>query len=196
MFFGTIKSIITFINGSPKRKTMLAKAIESTTHETKRRHLVKLCETRWVEKHTSIIVFKQVYFGVVIALDYLVENGDSETSSLARSYEKALTDIDFAVPLIIVNRVFCITKPYVEQLQKPTCDLLKCYQSIEEASLYLAELIYDDNQLEELYNEFTLFVQCNEIDNRLSRTTSRRYQTTKDYFTDVSNLYIYFKNFL
>jgi len=195
-FFGVVKAIITFINGSPKRKTMLAKAIESTTNETKRRHFVKLCETRWIEKHTSVIVFKQVYFGLIIALDYLVENGDSETSGLARSYGKALTDIDFAVPLIIVNRVFCITKPYAEQLQKPTCDLLKCYRSIEEASLYLAELIYDDNQLEELYNEFNVFVQSNEIDNRLSRTASRRYSTVKDYFTHVSNLYIYFKSYL
>ncbi|CAF4097035.1 unnamed protein product [Rotaria sordida] len=134
---------------------MLAKAIESTNNETKRRHLVKLCETRWIDKQTSIIVFKQVFFGVIIALDYLVENGDHETSDLARSYGKALTDIDFDIPLIIVNRVFCITKPYAEQFQKTTCDLLKCFQSIEQASTYLAQLIYDDNELNELYNEFT-----------------------------------------
>ncbi|CAM4832642.1 unnamed protein product [Rotaria magnacalcarata] len=122
-FFGLIKSTTSFINGSPKRKSMLAKAIESTNNETKRRHLVKLCETRWVDKYTSIIVFKQVFFGVIIGLDYLVESGDSEISGLARSYGKALTDIDFVIPLIVVNRVFCITKPYAEQLQKPTCDL-------------------------------------------------------------------------
>jgi len=83
IFFGTIKSIIAFINGSPKRKNKLADSIESTTNETKRGHLVQLCEIRWVEKDTSIIVLKQVYFSVVIALDYLVENGDSKASGLA-----------------------------------------------------------------------------------------------------------------
>ena len=57
---------------------------------------------------------------------------------------------------------------------------------IEEVSLYLAELHYDSSQLEELYNEFTMFVESNEIDIRLSRTTSRRYETIKDYFIDVS----------
>lgn len=186
-FFGVVKGVITFINSSPKRKTMLAKAIESTNNETKRRHLVKLCETRWVEKQTSIVVFKQVFFGIIIALDHLIENGDSETSGLARSYEKALTDIDFVIPLIIVNRVFCITKPYAEQLQNPTCDLLKCYQSIEQASLYLAELIYDENQLHQLYNAF---VEINEIDNSLSRTASKRYQCVKDYFTDVYKTFL------
>jgi hypothetical protein len=60
----------------------------------------------------------------------------------ARSYEKALTDID----------LFCITKPYAEQLKKSACDLVKCYQSIEQVSIYLAELIYDNAQLDELYN--------------------------------------------
>ncbi|CAF1228488.1 unnamed protein product [Rotaria sordida] len=190
MFFGVIKSVINFINASPNRKRMLAKAIESTNNETKRRHLVKLCETRWVDKQTSIIVFKQVFFDVIIALDYLAENGDSETSGLVRSYGKALNDIDFAIPLIIVNRVFCITKPYAEQFQKPTCDLLKCFQSIEQALTYLAQLIYDDNELNELYNEFTKFVELHEIDNCLSRTTSRRYEFVKNYFTDVYRTFI------
>ncbi|CAF1328301.1 unnamed protein product [Didymodactylos carnosus] len=114
-----------------------------------------------------------------------MENGDSETNDVARSYEKALTDIDFAILLIIVNRVFCITKPYAEQFQKPTCDLVKCYQSIEQVSVCLAELIYGDDQLHELYNEFTTFIEHNEIDHRLSRVACRRYQTVKDYFADV-----------
>ncbi|CAM4782201.1 unnamed protein product [Rotaria magnacalcarata] len=162
---------------------MLAKAIESTNNETRRRYLVKLCETHWVDKHTSIM-FPHL-FGVIIGLDYLVESGDSETSGLARSYRKALTDIDFVIPLIVVNRVFCTTKPYAEQLQKPTCDLLKCYQSMEHPSTYLAELIYDDNQVNELYNKFTKFIELNEIDNCLSRTASRRYESVKDYFIDV-----------
>ena len=106
-FFGTIRAVVSFINDSPKRKTILAKAIESTNDETKRRHLVKLCKTRWVDKHISIFVFKEAYFGTIVALDHLIDNGDSETSGLVRSYQKALTDIDFAIPLIIVNRLFC-----------------------------------------------------------------------------------------
>ncbi len=98
--------------------------------------LNQLCETRWVNKQASIIVFKQVYFGIVIALDYLIENGDLETSALTRSYEKALTDIDFSIPLTMLNQVFCKTKPYAEQLQNPRCDLVKYYQSIAQASIY------------------------------------------------------------
>ncbi|CAF3454261.1 unnamed protein product [Rotaria socialis] len=150
---------------------MLAKIIESTNNEIKRRHLVKLCEIRWVDKHTSIIVFKQVFFGVIVGLDYLVESGDSETSGLARSYGKALTDIDLVMPLIIVNRVFCITKP----------------SGVNRGG---TELIYDDNQVNELYNEFTKFIELNEIDNCLSRTASRRYESVKDYFIDVYRTFI------
>ena len=78
----------------------------------------------------------------------MIENGDSETNTLARTYEKTLTDIDFAVSLIVVNRVFCIIKPCAEQLQKPTCDLVKLCHNIEEVSMYLVKLIYDDDQLD------------------------------------------------
>ena len=115
-------------------------------------------------------------------MDYLIENGDSETSSHATGYEKALTNTDFAVPLIIVNCVFCIIKPYAEQLQQPARDLLRCYESIEQASMYLTELIYDDNQLDELYNELINFIEINEINNCLSRVTSRRYQILRGFF--------------
>ncbi|CAF3411414.1 unnamed protein product, partial [Rotaria sp. Silwood2] len=181
-FFGTVKSIIKFISSSPKRKKLLAQAIESTTTETRRRHLVRLCDTRWVEKHNSIIVFKQLFLGIIVALEYFVDHGDSETSGLSRAYVKALRDIDFAIPLGIVSRVFSITKPYVEQLRKPTCDLIKCYQRIEQISTYLAELIYDNNQLDELYNEFVTFAEANEIDIYLSRTASCHHKTTKCYF--------------
>ncbi|CAF2730914.1 unnamed protein product [Rotaria sp. Silwood2] len=189
-FFGTVKSIIKFISSSPKRKKLLAQAIESTTTETRRRHLVRLCDTRWVEKHNSIIVFKQLFLGIIVALEYFVDHGDSETSGLSRAYVKALRDIDFAIPLGIVSRVFSITKPYVEQLRKPTCDLIKCYQRIEQISTYLAELIYDNNQLDELYNEFVTFAEANEIDIYLSRTASCHHKTTKCYFKHVYEVFI------
>ncbi|CAF1440904.1 unnamed protein product, partial [Didymodactylos carnosus] len=58
-FFGMVKAVITLTNASPKRQTMLAKAIESTNNETKRRHLIKLCENRWVEnKHQLLYLNK------------------------------------------------------------------------------------------------------------------------------------------
>ena len=135
-----------------------------------------------LKNKSQVIVFKQLYLGIVVSLDYLIENGDSETSSHSTGYEKALTNTNFAVSLIIVNRVFCIIKPYAEQLQQPTCDLLRCYQSIEQASIYLTELIHDDNQLDELYNELINFIEINEINNCLSRVTTRRYQTLQDFF--------------
>ena len=48
-FFGTIKSIIRFINKSPKRKTMFKAAVEATVTDQNRPHhhtLIKMCDTR------------------------------------------------------------------------------------------------------------------------------------------------------
>ena len=184
-FFGTVKAVIKFIHTSPKRRRILAGAIESISIETKRRNLVKLCDTRWVEKQSSIIVFRQVFSGIIIAMEYLIEQGDSETSSLARAYAKAILDIDFTIPLIIVGRVFYITKGYTEQFQKPTCDLVKCYQGIEQISTYLSRLLYDGEHFNEVYDEFTTFATTNEIEIRLSRIAFLKYPTVKEYFKEV-----------
>ena len=48
-FFGTIKSIIKFINKSPKRKMMFKAAVEATVSNQNHQHhhtLIKMCETR------------------------------------------------------------------------------------------------------------------------------------------------------
>ena len=54
--------------------------------------------------------------------------------------------------------------------------------------MYLTELIHDDNLLDELYNELINFIEINEINNCLSRVTTRRYQTLEGFFLDVSTI--------
>ena len=53
--------------------------------------------------------------------------------------------------LIVVSRVFGLTKPYAESLQSSTCDLVQCYEKIEELALYLIELMNDDH-MDKLYD--------------------------------------------
>ena len=105
----------------------------------------------------------------------------------SHEFMKILTDIYFAVSLIIVNCVLYIIKPCAEQLQKPTCDLVKPCHSTDQVSMYLAELVYDDDQWDKLYNEFCAFIGCNDIDSYLSCTACQRYKTVKDYFADIKN---------
>ena len=81
----------------------------------------------------SIFVFKQLYLGIIVVIECLIENSDSEIHSYRTDYEKPVTDTDFVVSIITVNHVFCITRPCAEQLRQPTCDFVQRYQGIEKA---------------------------------------------------------------
>ena len=60
-------------------------------------------------------------------MEYMVENADSETSANFRAYLKSIKDLDF-----VVSRVFAILRPYTEMLQSKICDLIHCYNNIQE----------------------------------------------------------------
>lgn len=51
--FGTVKSVINFINESAKRRNIF----KATLGEDGGRSLVSLCETRFVERHDALFVF-------------------------------------------------------------------------------------------------------------------------------------------
>ena len=188
MFFGTVKAIIGFISASPKRQNLLKNAIKATQCDIKRQKLTKLVEHRWVEKTTSILVFKQLFSSLVVSLEYLVESGDSETSANSRAYLKSIKDLDFAVCLFVVSRVFAILKPYTEMLQSKNCDLIQCYENIQEVSLHLAELECNEKMFEELLNELEIFSRDNDITFVIARTN--KHKTVGDYVKHIYEMFI------
>ncbi|CAF2150966.1 unnamed protein product [Rotaria magnacalcarata] len=84
--FGIIKSIITFFNDSPKRSNALKYEIERTDNDylilTKKKRLLTLCETRWVERNVAIETFLELYTPISNTLDFLRIQGDSSSQQL------------------------------------------------------------------------------------------------------------------
>ena len=188
IFFGTVKTVVKFIRGSSKRQNLLKNAIAATGCDTKRRKLAKLVEHRWVEKQTSVLVFKQFYSNIVIALEYMIENGDADTSANSLAYLKAIIDLDFIVCLFVISRVFAILKPYTEMLQSKNCELIRCYENIQDVSTHLAELKYDENKFEELINEFEVFLQDNDITCTVPRRN--KFKNVKDYLKHIYEIFL------
>jgi hypothetical protein len=61
-FFGTIKTLIRFINKSPKRKMIFKAAVEATVANPSHQHhhtLIKMCETRY-ESRRLIYFFNSI----------------------------------------------------------------------------------------------------------------------------------------
>jgi hypothetical protein len=63
--FATVKEVTNFINESAKRREIAL----SVQPDDCQRHLVTLCETRFIERHDVLIVFAQLYSSTLDALD-------------------------------------------------------------------------------------------------------------------------------
>ena len=70
---GTIKEIINFFSDSPKRMQALRSEITEYQGEyiclTNKKRLISLCDTRWVDRSTSIETFLELYIPIVNTLD-------------------------------------------------------------------------------------------------------------------------------
>ncbi|CAF4698541.1 unnamed protein product [Rotaria sp. Silwood1] len=118
---------------------------------------------------------------------YLSIHGDSETSALSGAYHKSISsDIEFITSLIVVSRVFALTKPYTESLQSPTCELVQCYDKIEELALYLIELLNDDH-MDKLHDDLIQFAAQHDIPFVLSR---RKKITPRTFFESIHQAFI------
>ncbi|CAF4623828.1 unnamed protein product, partial [Didymodactylos carnosus] len=70
---GTIKKIINFFKDSPKRMFALRSEITDYQGEyiclTNKKRLLSLCDTRWVDRNTSVETFLELYIPIVNTLD-------------------------------------------------------------------------------------------------------------------------------
>jgi hAT family C-terminal dimerisation region len=186
-FFGTLKNIIKFLSKSPKRKRIMKNSAAIVNDESRRRSLLKLVETRWVEKQSAVLVFRQLFAAITIALEHIINEDDEEGASLARGYLKSILDIEFCIPLIIVSRIFALTKPCSELLQTPSCDLIKCYECIEETATLISEMLYDGDQIDKVYDDLMAFVKEHDIPPDIPRRCKK---TAKEYFTDTYHSFL------
>jgi hypothetical protein len=165
---------------------MYQAAVEATTgDETRRRTLLKLCDTRWVEKHTSVLVFRQLFGAIAASLEHLEDTGDSDTRADARAYLLLIIDVEFAVVLIIVAHVFAFTKPYSEQLQAPSIDLVSCYKGVEQLAIYLSELQYDTSIRDKLFVDLTIFLTEHNISSTPCARRRRMNKTCREIFDNA-----------
>jgi hypothetical protein len=128
-----------------------------------------------------------LFSSITTALEHLEETADADTAATSRAYRKSIMDIEFAVALVIVSRIFSLTKPYSEQLQDPKMDLAICYEKIEDLCTYLTEQLNNDDYHNKLYNDFILFLD----EQNISRGRQRNNQKTpRELFDSVFTTFI------
>ena len=78
-----MKEIITFIRASEKRMDTLKEQITSVEPGSRQTRLVKLSETRWVERHGTISFFQEMFVPIYDTLGVIMEWDDTDFSSKA-----------------------------------------------------------------------------------------------------------------
>ncbi|XP_031358832.1 52 kDa repressor of the inhibitor of the protein kinase-like [Photinus pyralis] len=119
---GVISNIHTFFN-TPKRLAVLQSVIECTLPEAAATRLKRLCATRWVERHESVIVFIELQKATHCALQKISEWPDKNSSSTALQLLGAMEKTEFQVSLQVVAKVFAVTLPLCRMLQMKNLDL-------------------------------------------------------------------------
>ena len=106
-----------FFSNSQKRLSLLHAQIDDKCPDSWHSRLKRHCSTRWIEKHDSVFVFKELYRAVVDFLDQLSESRDGKVVGRAMSYFKAITTPRFLVSQEVINTILNITKPVAKKLQ-------------------------------------------------------------------------------
>lgn len=154
---GAIKSVVEFFSMSAKRIVVLKQALQrrnTDVEEFKGTQLSSLCETRWVERHDSVIKFREALPYVVEALDSISEWTDLNTSTKANSLRKSLCDIQFISSLLSLIDVLQLTLPLSRVLQAPSLDLKKATDLILDILLILENKRKDyDVLFHEIFSE-------------------------------------------
>lgn len=130
---GTVTSITNFLRGSSQRTKILRDKVTNIHGESVKRGsaLLAMCETRWVQRHDSLLRFVYMYLPVLHTLEVLQENKNLETSSKATQLLCSMEKSEFIVSLIVCKEIFSLTLPISKALQKVNCDLSQATDNIE-----------------------------------------------------------------
>ena len=124
--FEIISQVIDFIYGSKVRFLRFTNMLKGMTQH---RRLVKLCETRWIERHDAVIVFIELLFPVVVFLE-----GEEMTEGKSAVLLTAWRSSKFLIGCHLAEAVLVNTITPSTLLHSPEADLISAYKVIRDIS--------------------------------------------------------------
>lgn len=125
-----IKSICNFVNRSTKRKSLMKQCIEIIDEETLKQTLIKLCETRWVERHDAVQRFIELFEAVLLFFEKC-ESEDNITAGEGRKEFQNLKRPGVLVGIAILHAILSLTINLSRNLQEVNLDLVGATENID-----------------------------------------------------------------
>lgn len=175
---GIMKSVTSFFNMSAKRNGVLRKFLEKRNDDLGMflgKQLPGLCETRWVERHDTVLKFREALPYLIEALESISGWTDLTTSSNATALITSLCDVQFISAMISLIDVLKHTLPLSRRLQTPSLDLRKASDAIQDT---LSVLKKKRQKCDETFSEVFCEVKelCSQlgVEIKLPRVTARQ----------------------
>lgn len=115
---GIYQKTISFFNLSSKKNFVL-----KTNLKGSKRSITSFCETRWIERHTSILEFQTNLKEIIKSLTSISEWTDQISSSKANSLLLALCNSECITTLYVLSNILSITLPASKSLQGVSQDV-------------------------------------------------------------------------
>lgn len=116
---GTVKSIISYIRDSPKRRNLFP-------------NVPLLCETRWTSKYKSVRVFTENVEIIEEKLDEIAKTLAPKVRERAHELHSAIVATNFIVCLVIISEYSAKLEPVAQMLQAIETDVISVRKHITE----------------------------------------------------------------
>ena len=127
-----IQDVVSFFSYSAKRTLCLEKVIKYRAPESMRTRLVGLCSTRFVERHTAVLVFSELLPFTVEALQGMSNWESTDTRKKASQLLNSILTTQFVICLVVLESITALMHPISESLQKVGNDIIKSLNEIDE----------------------------------------------------------------
>ena len=115
----TVQSIAVCFNYSAKRTELLVSIInEEQDERISKSHLIKMCTTRFIERHTAILVARNLLLYIIPALEIMSTWNDPDTNQRAFNLICTLRNEKFITGLVMLENITASLKPLTVYLQK------------------------------------------------------------------------------
>lgn len=104
---------------------------ENVIPASRRKRLTHLCETRWVERHESLLALVELFPAVLRCLETMQVNGNASTSRNAALLLHSLKTSANIIELAVAQHMSSLLLPLTTQLQSKSLDLITCCAEVD-----------------------------------------------------------------
>ncbi|GFQ85842.1 repressor of the inhibitor of the protein kinase [Trichonephila clavata] len=162
---GVVSQVVNLFRNHSNANKIFQETIQEHAPDRKKR-LLRLCDTRFIERHDSIIVFLELFECIVMALEEMAQRTWT-ISSTASTLHSASQKSEFLVSIVVCEKLFSLTFLLSIFLQNKSSDLVS---AVKVTSRQKSSANPQTTSNEE-YFRVTTFIPC--IDTLIQNLTDR-----------------------